>query len=164
MNRSQLPIIGIVIAAAVHPVSAQAPAAQAAEAKPHLFAPAELTWGPGPGSLPAGVQAAVLEGNPMEAGPFTARFKLPANFRIPPHWHPAVEHVTVVTGSLYIGQGEKVDTAAMKELTPGGFMLMPPHTPHYVRTRGETVIQIHGIGPWGITYVNPADDPRPKSN
>lgn len=161
MNRSSFPIL-MLLAAAV-PAVAQVPMARPVEMKPHLTTPTDLTWGPGPASLPAGIQAAVLEGNPMEAGPFTMRLKLPAGYRIAPHWHPATEHVTVVAGTLYIGQGEKADTTAMKDLPPGSFMLMPPRTPHYARTVGETIIQLHGQGPWGITYVNPADDPRPKN-
>jgi len=164
MNRSRLSIPVILLVASAPLAVAQVPMAQPVEAKAHFYTPTDLTWGAGPASLPAGVQAAVLEGNPTEAGPFTMRLKLPAGYRIAPHWHPAAEHVTVVSGVLYIGQGDKADTTGMRELPPGTFMLMPPRTAHYARTRGETVIQLHGIGPWGITYVNPADDPRPKPN
>ncbi len=130
------------------------------EFKPHLYAPLDMTFGKGPASLPAGAQVVVLEGNPAEPGPFTMRFKLPAGYRVPPHFHPGLEHVTVIQGTFLVGVGEKEDPAAMKALSAGGFMVTPPGQKHFVRAQGETVIQVHGVGPWGITYVNPADDPR----
>lgn len=129
-------------------------------AEHRLLGPTELQWTAGPASLPAGAQVAMLEGNPTEAGPFTVRLRLPDGYRIPPHWHPGIEHVTVLSGTFVVGRGEEVVEAAMRELPQGGFMVMPPRSPHYVQARGETVLQLHGVGPWGITYVDPADDPR----
>ncbi|EKE75141.1 cupin domain-containing protein [Gallaecimonas xiamenensis] len=128
----------------------------------HIMANADgLNWAPGPGSLPAGSQVAVLEGNPGAAGPFTLRLRFPANYQIKPHWHPTVEHVSVLTGTLYMGLGETYDEDKAKALTPGGFAAMDMGTRHYAFTKDEgTVIQLHGMGPWGITYVNPKDDPR----
>lgn len=120
----------------------------------------EIRWGNAPPSLPPGATAAVIEGNPAEAGPFTLRLRLPDGYRIMPHSHPAVEHVTVLSGTFLIGAGETVDLARAKQLTAGGFMAMPAQAVHYAGARGETVIQLHGIGPWAINYVNPADDPR----
>ena len=120
----------------------------------------EIQWTPAPPSLPPGAQAAVLEGNPAEPGPFTLRMKLPANYTIPPHWHPADEHVTVMAGTFSMAAGEKWDEAALKDLPPGGFAVMSAGTRHYAMTKSGATLQLHGIGPWGITYVNPADDPR----
>ncbi|HET7275142.1 MAG TPA: cupin domain-containing protein [Longimicrobiaceae bacterium] len=125
-----------------------------------LLAPNELQWSAGPASLPAGARVAVLEGNPAEPGPFTIRLEMPDGYQIPPHWHPGIEHVSVLSGVFVVGQGEEVNTDRMKELPQGGFMMMPPEMPHYAHTRGETVLQLHGMGPWGITYIDPADDPR----
>jgi len=88
------------------------------------------------------------------------RLKLPAEYVIAPHTHPAVEHVTVISGSLYMGMGDTVDKAASTRLPAGGFAVMPIGVQHYAWTAEATTIQLHGIGPWGITYVNPADDPR----
>ncbi len=122
--------------------------------------PDQVAWGPGPAALPTGAKAAVLEGNPAEPGPFTMRVLLPNRYRIPPHYHRAVEHVTVVKGTFKVGMGEKLDGSAMRPLPAGSFAAIEPGTAHYAESQGETILQLHGIGPWGITYVNPADDPR----
>jgi anti-sigma factor ChrR (cupin superfamily) len=128
-----------------------------------IFTPADLQWVDGPPTLPKGVKMAVLEGNPRDVGPFTLRFMLPAGTKVPPHWHPGIEHVTVLSGTFNIGLGEKFDEMALKALPPGGFVMMQPKTPHFVHVKEETTIQVHAIGPWGVTYVNPEDDPSKKS-
>jgi quercetin dioxygenase-like cupin family protein len=102
----------------------------------------------------------VLEGNPSEAGPFTMRVLLPTGYRIPPHYHPATEHVTVLHGTFKVGMGEKFDGSAMTALPTGTFASLEPGTRHFAEAQGETIVQLHGVGPWGISYVNPADDPR----
>jgi quercetin dioxygenase-like cupin family protein len=123
----------------------------------------QITWGPGPASLPAGAKAAVLEGNPSETGPFTMRVLLPNSYRIPPHYHPAVEHVTVLKGTFKVGMGDKYDGSAMTLLPTGTFAALEPGTRHFAESQGETIVQLHGVGPWRITYVNPADDPRKQT-
>ncbi len=123
-------------------------------------APESLQWGPGPPSLPKGAEVAMLEGNPSKPGPFTFRARMPDGYRIPAHWHPGVEHVTVISGTFHLGMGPKFDENAGQAYAPGSFTWMAPHMKHYAWVTGETVIQLHGMGPWGITYVNPADDPR----
>lgn len=129
----------------------------------HVIAtPASLQWAPGPPALPAGAMMVVLSGDPAKEGPFVIRAKLPDGWKVPPHMHPTDEHVTVIKGSLLVGMGEKVDTAAMKPLPAGGYALMPAKGAHYVTTKGETIIQVHALGPFAVTYVNPADDPRTK--
>lgn len=125
-----------------------------------LLNASDISWGPAPASLPPGAQASVLEGDPTVEGPFTLRLRMPANYRIPPHWHPGIEHVTVLSGTFNLGLGETVDEDEGHALTAGGFMAMPPETPHYAWATEETVIQLHGMGPWGITYINEEDDPR----
>ena len=124
---------------------------------------AELVWKDGPPSLPAGAKLAVLEGNPSAPGPFTMRIKVPAGYKIPPHWHPADEHVTVIAGTFSMGVGEKFDEKAVKDLPTGGFAVMATGTRHFAMSREGGIVQVHGVGPWGITYVNPADDPRPAA-
>lgn len=119
-----------------------------------------IKWQEAPASLPKGAKISVLEGDPAKEGPFTMRIMLPANYKIPPHWHPANEHVTVLKGSFYMGTGEEYNAAKAKKLDAGGFAMMPAKFVHYAFTKGEAVLQLHGIGPWGITYVNKADDPR----
>lgn len=120
----------------------------------------EITWVEAPESLPPGATIAVIEGNPAEAGPFTFRVRVPDGYRLMPHTHAGIEHVTVLSGSFRVGQGETADFDDMLELRPGGFMAIQPGHPHYAEVDGETVIQIHGIGPWDITYVDPRHDPR----
>ena len=124
-----------------------------------VLAPDEMTWGP---PRPNGVKVAVIEGNPELPGPFTMRVWLPANWTIAPHTHRAVEYLTVMSGTLYAGHGEKFDDNQMKVLPAGGFMVMPAGAPHFLMVRDETIIQVQSIGPLVITYVNPADDPRRK--
>lgn len=148
------------------PANAAAQAAPPAGASHDGHGPAilvnasELSWGDAPGSLPPGAKAVVLEGNPAKSGPFTLRLLLPDDYQIMPHSHPGIEHVTVLSGSFYIGTGTTQDFSRMTALKAGGFMAMPPNMVHYARARGETVIQLHGLGPWMINYVDPAHDPR----
>ncbi len=126
-----------------------------------MVTPAELRWTE-VASLPAGAKLAVIEGPLTEAVPLTFRLKLPADYRLPAHWHPGIEHVTVIAGTFNMGVGDKLDMSKTKPLTAGSVAIMQPKTVHYAWTREETIVQVHGIGPWGITYVNPADDPRKK--
>jgi quercetin dioxygenase-like cupin family protein len=125
-----------------------------------MVTPDEANWGAAPPGLPAGAEVAVLEGDPSAAGPFTMRAKFPDGYTIPPHFHPADEHVTVLQGTFLMGMGERLSNSAMKELTASSFAVMPKGTAHFAQAKGETIVQVHGIGPWAITYVNPSDDPR----
>jgi hypothetical protein len=105
-----------------------------------MVMPDDFKWTDVP-SLPSGAKMALLEGRLDEAAPFTFRARLPANYEISAHWHPAIEHVTVISGTFNMGVGDRFDKA-----------------------KSKTVIQVHGVGPWGINYVNPADDPRKKQS
>ncbi len=126
-----------------------------------MVLPSELKW-TDVGSLPPGAKLAVIEGPLNEAKPFTFRLKLPANYQIPAHFHTAIEHVTVISGTFNMGTGDKLDPKATRALTAGSAAIMQPGTRHYATTNEETVVEVHGVGPWTITYVNPADDPRKK--
>ena len=126
-----------------------------------MVTPADLKWGPVP-SLPAGAQITIIEGPMNEAKPFTIRLKLPANYQIPAHSHPAIEHVTVISGTFNMGTGDKLDKAKTKALSPGSVAIMQIGTNHFAWTSEETIVQLHGIGPWDVKYVVPADDPRKK--
>jgi len=125
-----------------------------------LHPSAEIRWQPGPASLPRGAMMAVLEGDPQSSGVFTMRIKFPAGFEVRPHYHSQTEHATVISGTLHIGMGTRFDRAATKPLTAGSFGFWPAGTRHFAWFEGETILQLHGQGPWTITYVNPADDPR----
>lgn len=137
---------------------AQAPAAPAASHT--MVAPADLKFTDGPPGLPPGIKVAVLHGDPRSPGLYVARAQLPANYTIPPHWHPADETVTVVSGTIMMGMGDKLDPRAAQPIAAGGFAAMPAKTTHFLITKGPAVIQMSAVGPFAITYVNPADDPR----
>jgi quercetin dioxygenase-like cupin family protein len=125
-----------------------------------LHRPDQIKWQDGPPSLPAGAKFAVLEGDPTKEGPFTMRIRLPDGYKIPPHIHPATERVTVISGTFNFGMGEKFDQGATREMPAGTFSYWPAGMKHFVWVKGETIVQLHGIGPWKIEYLNPADDPR----
>ncbi|MBI3587456.1 MAG: cupin domain-containing protein [Ignavibacteriales bacterium] len=138
---------------------------QAASHQPdHIMVmPGNIVWSNGPASLPAGAKIAIIEGDLTKPGLFTARLKLPANYAIRPHWHPADEHITVIAGTFYMGLGETFNAEQAKEIPVGGFAVMATGTRHFALTKNETIIQLHGMGPWAINYINPADDPRKKA-
>ena len=129
-----------------------------------IITPDQVKWGPAPPALPPGAQAAIIEGDPGKAGLFTLRAKLPDGYAVPPHSHPTDEHVTVLSGTLMVGHGSKLDAGAMKPLATGGYAKMAQGMDHYVRAKGETTIQVTGMGPFELKYANPADDPRQKGS
>lgn len=122
--------------------------------------PNTLKWGPAPPGLPPGAQVAIVAGDPSKDGPYVVRAKVPAFYTIAPHTHPTDENVTVLSGAFHIAMGNKLDRTKGEIVKPGGFFTAKKGMQHYGWTRRPTVIQIHGIGPFEINYVNPADDPR----
>jgi ChrR-like protein with cupin domain len=151
------------LAALVLGLSFTAPAAFAQTA--HVLVPADkVQWGPAPPILPAGAQIAVLEGNPAAKGPITMRLKFPANYNIPAHWHTMTERITVLSGSFHAGMGDKLDRKASQALEPGGYVMLPANMRHFAWTSVPTVVQINLEGPFDLFYVNPADNPQPKTN
>ena len=115
-----------------------------------------------PATLP-GARLAVLQGDPSKEGLFVYRLKMPAGYKIPPHLHKASENVTVLVGVFSIGLGETFDQGSGQELPAGAFVSIPPKHAHYAWAGAqETVVQVHGVGPTDLTFVNPADDPRKK--
>ena len=136
--------------------------AAAQEAGPMIMVPggAAVAWQAGPPNLPKGSQIAVLAGDPGKPGPFVLRVKFPPNAVVGPHRHATAENLTVLSGSLYHGMGEKLDKAHGEQIEPGGFMFLPGMMPHSVWTTGaESIVQVTGTGPFGLLYVNPEDDP-----
>ena len=125
-----------------------------------VFNPDDLKWGDVPPGLPPGAKMAVLAGDPTKKGLFTVRLQAPAGYKVPPHTHPTAENITVISGTFNVGMGDKFDEGAGKLLEAGGFVVMPAGMQHYAWSTGDAIIQIHGKGPFAITYVNPADDPR----
>ena len=127
-----------------------------------LHRPDDLKWQDGPPSLPPGAKFAVLEGDPAKPGPFVFRVKVPDGYKIPPHTHPKPERVTVISGTFNLGMGDKFDATKTEAMPTGTYGTWPPGMKHFVWVKGETVVQFHGDGPWTITYLDPADDPRMK--
>jgi len=134
----------------------------AAVLKEHIMvSPDELDWGACSAAIPPGAQCATIEEDRDAPNVlFTYRIKMPDGYQIAPHFHPADEHLTVISGAFRMGLGRTFDEARLRAMEAGSFMVMPKGEPHFARARGETILQVHAIGPWGITYVNPADDPR----
>lgn len=119
-----------------------------------------LKWGPAPPSLPKGAQAAVLAGDPAGPGLWTLRLKLPAGYKIPAHQHPTFEAATLISGSFNVGMGDKLDESKAEKLAAGSFIYLPAKMNHFAFASTESVVQINSEGPFTITYVNSADDPR----
>jgi quercetin dioxygenase-like cupin family protein len=167
MSRALFSLAGIgLLAVSLGSVSLAtcAPSAAYAADAHHTVVPADaIKWGPAPPSLPPGAEAAALLGSPAKEGPFVLRLKFPPGYIVPPHRHSKDEFVTVISGRFAVSHSEKVDRAAMKPLPPGSFVHLPAGMPHYaVAVDVETVVQINGVGPFDVVYVNPADDPRKK--
>ena len=158
-------LLATVVVAVIFVLSAslqgdESPATKHKEGGFEVFPVNKIEWKDGPASLPKGAQIAVLEGDPTKEGPFVFRVKVPDGYRIPVHTHPKTERVTVISGTFNIGMGEKFDEKATKAMPAGTYGYWEAGMKHFVWTKGETVVQFHGMGPWSIQYVNPADDPR----
>jgi quercetin dioxygenase-like cupin family protein len=125
-----------------------------------MVTPIDIKWEAAPPVLPKGAQVAVLYGDPSKDGLFALRVKMPADYLIPPHAHPKPEIVTVVSGTVNVGDGATADKSNAKAFPAGSFFVMPPGMQHFVFADQETVVQVNTTGPWGITYVNEKDDPR----
>lgn len=142
----------------------KAAAAEKAAPKKTAFTPDEIAWGPPPPFVEPEAQLAVLEGNPTgSVGDYTVRVKMPAGYKIAPHWHPKQENVTVISGTLKVGMGDQLDESKTQSFAAGSFAGIAPKMHHYAIADGETTIQIHGMAPLAIVYVNPSDDPRNKN-
>ena len=118
-----------------------------------------IQWSPAPSVLPPGAEIAVLQGDPGAATEFTLRLKFPNGYRIAPHTHPTIENVTVIKGTFLAGMGTQFVESYLQALGRDDFVSIPADHPHFAMARGETIVQVHGLGPFVLTYVNPADDP-----
>jgi quercetin dioxygenase-like cupin family protein len=122
----------------------------------------DVKWGPAPPNIAAGAQLAVISGDPSKEGLYVMRLKMPAGYKVPAHYHPQYENVTVLTGEFHVGMGDKLDTDKGMLLRPGGYVEAPAKMHHYAWVTSDTIVQIAGHGPFGIIYVDPADDPSKK--
>ena len=147
-------LIALTLALVAPPTLAQAPLHT-------VTMPDTLKWVEPP-TYP-GARLAMVQGDPAKDGPFTYRAKFPGNYKIPPHFHKAIENVTVMSGTFYLGVGPKFDAGTGQAIPAGGFLSVPATHPHYAWTTAEeTLVRVHGVGPTDITFVNPTDDPRKK--
>jgi quercetin dioxygenase-like cupin family protein len=141
--------------------SSASPGASADDNAPqHMYAPNQIKWEPGPPSLLPGAEMAVLEGDPGKPGFFAMRLRFPDGYRVMPHWHPKQERVTILSGTLNLGMGDTYDASKTHALTAGSYSTMPAGMRHFANAKGVTELQLATNGPWGIHYVNRADDPR----
>jgi uncharacterized RmlC-like cupin family protein len=133
---------------------------QTASSEKNAFTPDAILYGPAPAFVAAGAQLAVLEGNPgASSGDYTVRLKMPAGYRIAPHWHPYRENVTVISGTFKVGMGDHFEESTMGTFPVGSFAYLDPNMHHYAMATGEVVVQVHGTSPLQFNYVNPNDDP-----
>jgi anti-sigma factor ChrR (cupin superfamily) len=123
---------------------------------------ADLKWGPAPAVLQKGAEVAILSGDPSKEGPYVLRLKMPKGYKIEAHNHPTTESVTVISGNFHIRMGDKLDEKKGMELTAGAYGEAPAKMNHFAWASSDTVVQVHGQGPFSLTYVNPADDPSKK--
>jgi hypothetical protein len=129
----------------------------------NAITPDAIPYGPPPPFVAPGAQLAVIEGNPLApSGDYTVRLKMPAGYRIAPHWHPKRENVTVISGTFKVGMGDQFDESSMMTFPAGSFAYLDPDMHHYAMAVGEVVVQIHGASPVQFNYVNSGDDPSRK--
>jgi quercetin dioxygenase-like cupin family protein len=129
-----------------------------------IVTPDQIKWSAAPAGQPAGAKVGALEGDPGKPGPFVLRVKVPAGYTVPPHWHTNDENITVLSGEMNIGEGDKLDKSAATAVGPGGYVKMPAKMHHFAYSEKETIFQLHGTGPFDINYINPSDDPRSSTN
>jgi hypothetical protein len=160
MKQLRTAIVVVAVLGLGHWEAARSGGGQPAAMGPAIHRPDRLVWTDAPASLPPGAKVAVLDGDPARAGPFVMRMKFPDGYRVLPHTHPKPERVTVLAGTLHIGMGATFDAAKCEAMPVGAYGTWPAGMKHFGWFQGETVIQLHGEGPWAVEYVNPADDPR----
>lgn len=119
----------------------------------------EIHWGPAPAVFPKGAEFAVLQGDPGKAEPFTVRLRFPDGYKLPPHIHPTTENVTVLEGTLLAAMGTQFVESDLKPYQRDEFISLPADHAHYVMARGLTVVQVHALGPFALTYVNSDGSP-----
>jgi quercetin dioxygenase-like cupin family protein len=123
---------------------------------------ASLQWGPAPPVFPAGAKMAVVSGDPSKAELFQVELSMPNGYKIPPHFHPTDEVVEVKEGTFLVGMGDTLDPKKTGPMKQGDKATVPANAHHFGIARGATIVSVSARGPFALTYVNPADDPRKK--
>ena len=129
------------------------------QAKP-TTQPADLHWGPPPAVFPKGAEMAVVTGDPGKPAPFMVELRMPDGYRLPPHFHPTDEVVEVKQGTFLYGMGDVFDVAKTKPMRVGEKGHIPAAMHHFATAQGPTIVAVSAMGPFAMTYVNPADDPQ----
>ena len=133
---------------------------QPGEAAFRSVLPEEIEWKPFP-AFPPSARLAVLVGDPKEPGPYVIRVKVPSGVKLMPHRHPQDRIYTIMSGVFYVGLGDKFDGDKVKAYPPGSLIVLPGGTWHFHWAKsGEYVSQVNAIGPLGLEYHDPGDDPR----
>ena len=161
MRRTSFIILAaLLVGACSKPSSSNdAPSAPTGQASHSVVSQNGEQWGPAPAVFPPGAEMAVLQGDPSKTEEFTVRLRFPSGYKIPPHTHPTTENVTVLAGTFLAGNGTQFDESQLQALGQNGFVSIPAEHAHYAMARGLTVVQVHAIGPFALTYVNAADNP-----
>jgi hypothetical protein len=120
---------------------------------------ADIKWADAPPDLPKGAEMAVLHGDPTKKVSYTLRLRMPAGYEIAPHWHTKDEQLTIISGAFILHMGDTMDAPATA-LAAGGFHFLPGRMHHAGEASKETVVQVDGMGPFDIHYLNPADNPK----
>jgi oxalate decarboxylase/phosphoglucose isomerase-like protein (cupin superfamily) len=173
-RRFGLLALGLLLLTSITGISGQTPQKKAA--KPSTggmvaVAPGTETWGDIPAAAMVGtpsvdmggtLKLAIVQGDPMTAGrSYTIHLSCTDGTKIASHWHPATENVTVLKGAVRVGMGPKWDDASLSEMGAGGFASVPAHMIHYAQCKGDTILQVHGIAPFLINFVDANGDPKP---
>jgi ketosteroid isomerase-like protein/quercetin dioxygenase-like cupin family protein len=127
-----------------------------------MFQPNAISWTDAPPSLPPGGKIAVVSGDPSKAGPFVIRVQVPAGYKVPPHWHPGDENLTILSGTAAMAMGDTWDDSKLQTVPAGGYVGIPAQMHHMFLAKTATTFQVHGMGPFVVNYINPADDPSKK--
>ena len=129
-----------------------------------VFQPNTIKWGDPPPSLPPGAKIAVVAGDPSMAGPFVIRAQVPAGYKVPPHWHPGDENLTILSGTVAMAMGDTWDDSKLETVPAGGYVAIPAQMHHMFLAKSAATFQVHGMGPFVVNYINPADDPSKKTD
>ena len=122
--------------------------------------PDDVDWKPFP-AFPPSARLAVLAGQPSQEGPYTIRVRLPGGVRLMPHRHREDRIYTVISGVFYVGLGDEFDPERLQAYPPGAVIMLPRNTSHFHWAKsGEYITQVTAIGPLGLEYVDPKNDPR----
>jgi quercetin dioxygenase-like cupin family protein len=133
---------------------------QPGQAEFRSILPEQIDWQPFP-AFPPQARLAVMVGHPSDPGPYVIRVKAPGGTKLMPHKHPEDRIYTVMSGVFYIGIGEEFDGDKVMAFPPGSVIILPGNTPHFHWAKsGEYVTQVTAIGPLGLEYLDPHDDPR----